>query len=323
MDIAAVEDQITRVVARLQSSVVSIDSVRMARDWRFGSVPLEGQGSGVIIDAKGHVVTNNHVVADADRVQVTLEDGRTFVGEVVGSDPATDVALVRVDASDLVSARFADSEKLRVGQFALAVGNALGLPGAPTVSLGVVSALGRPLPGTDFVLEGLIQTDAAINPGNSGGPLADINGDVIGINTAMIPFAQGVGFAIPANTVASVVGQILRNGRVVRPWLGISGVDVNPAISKRYNLGADSGVLVAEVSRGSPAEESGLRRGDVIVAADASEIKKMKDLLQALSKSGVGYGVRLFVSRYGRKQELSARLAEAPVQITERRRWRE
>ncbi len=263
------------------------------------------------------------MVADADRVQVSLADGRSFVGEVVGSDPETDVALVRVEARDLPAARFADSEKLKVGQFALAVGNALGLPGAPTVSLGVVSALGRPLPGTDFVLEGLIQTDAAINPGNSGGPLADINGDVIGINTAMIPFAQGLGFAIPSNTVTIVVDQIMRNGRVVRPWLGISGVDVTLAISRRYDLGTESGVLVAEVSRGSPAEGSGLRRGDVLVGAAGTEVKKMKDLLTALSKSKVGEGVTLSIVRFGRRYEASAKLAEAPVQLLEQRRRRE
>lgn len=320
MDMLGIEDQITEVVAQLQRSVVSIDSVRMARDWRFGTVPLEGQGSGVIIDSNGYIVTNNHVVDEADRVQVTLEDGRTFVGEVVGSDLATDIALVRVDAKDLPASKLADSERIKVGQFALAIGNAFGLPGAPTVSLGVVSALGRPLPGTDFVLEGLIQTDAAINPGNSGGPLANIAGEVMGINTAMMPFAQGLGFAIPAQTVKMVVDQILRNGRVVRPWLGVSGLDVNPAVARRYGLPTDSGVLVAEVSRGSPAEESGLRRGDVIVEAGDMEIKRMKDLLVALSKASVGGGARLAVLRFGRRYEVSARLVEAPVQTARRRR---
>jgi len=322
LDMVETERQITTVVAQLQRSVVSVGSVRMARDWRFGAVPLEGQGTGVIIDPKGYVVTNNHVVANAERVQVTLEDGRSFVGEVIGSDPATDIALVRVEAKDLPAARFADSEKLKVGQFALAIGNALGLPGAPTVSLGVVSAIGRPLPGTDFILEGFIQTDAAINPGNSGGPLADINGDVIGINTAMIPFAQGLGFAIPAHTVKTVVDQILSKGRVVRPWLGISGLDVTPAVSRRYNLGTESGVLVAEVSRGSPADEAGLRRGDVVVGVGDGEVKKMRDLLTALQTAGVGDGVRLVVIRFGRRYEVSARLEEAPVQVVERR-WRE
>jgi S1-C subfamily serine protease len=320
LDISGFEDQITKVVAQLQLSVVSIDSVRMAKDWRFGTVPLEGQGSGVIIDPSGYIVTNNHVIDQADRVQVTLEDGRTFVGEVVGSDPATDVALVRVDATDLPAARLADSEKLKVGQFALAVGNALGLPGAPTVSLGVVSALGRPLPGTDFVLEGLIQTDTAINPGNSGGPLANVDGEVIGINTAMIPFAQGLGFAIPAQTVKMVVDQILRNGRVVRPWLGISGLDVSPALARRYDLPSESGVLVGDVSRGSPADLCGFRRGDVIVGAGDLEVKKMKDLLLALARIAVGDGVKLIVMRNGRKYEVTARLEEAPIQMVDRRK---
>jgi S1-C subfamily serine protease len=320
LEIAEFEDRITKTVAELQRSVVSVDSVRVARDWRFGSVPLEGQGSGVIIDSRGYIVTNNHVVADADRVQVTIEDGRSFLGEVVGSDSATDIALVRVDARDLPAARLADSENLKVGQFALAVGNALGLPGAPTVSLGVVSGLGRPLPGTEFVLEGFIQTDAAINPGNSGGALADIDGGVIGINTAMIPFAQGVGFAIPAHTVKMVVDQILKNGRVIRPWLGISGLDVNPSIAQRYNLGTGSGVLVAEASRGSPADESGIRRGDVIVRAGETEVKEMKDLLLALSRAEIGDGVDLAVVRFGRRYDVKARLVEAPVQLAERRR---
>ena len=172
---------------------------------------------------------------------------------MIGSDPATDVALVRVNAENLPSATLGDSESLKVGQFVLAIGNALGLPGAPTVSMGVISALGRPLPGTDFVLEGLVQTDAAINPGNSGGPLADLEGRVIGINTAMIPFAQGVGFAIPSDTIKRIVDQISKHGRVVRPWLGISGLDVNPSIARRYGLSVESGVLLAEVMRDSPA----------------------------------------------------------------------
>jgi S1-C subfamily serine protease len=320
LSISEIENQVTEVVARLQRSVVSIDSVRMARDWRFGVVPLEGQGSGVIIDPSGYIVTNNHVIDRAERVQVTLEDGRTYVGEVIGSDPATDLALIRVHAEDLPAAKLADSEKIRVGQFALAVGNALGLPGAPTVSLGVVSALGRPLPGTDFIFEGLIQTDAAINPGNSGGPLADMRGDVMGINTAMIPFAQGMGFAIPAQTVKVVVGQILQHGRVVRPWLGISGRDVNEALARRYDLHAQTGVLVMEVSRASPAYEAGLRRGDVLVGVGDLDVKMMKDLLIALSKVAVGDGIKLAILRFGRRFDVLVRPVEMPVEMLARRR---
>ncbi len=320
MTLTSIEDQITEAVAKLEESVVSVDSTRLARDYRFGVVPLEGQATGVIIDEKGYIVTNNHVIDDAARVQVTLKDGRTFMGEVVGTDPATDVALIRVDASSLPAAKLGDSEKLKAGQLVLAVGNALGLPGAPTVSMGVISALGRPLPGTDFVLEGLIQTDASINPGNSGGPLADLNANVIGINTAMIPFAQGVGFAIPAHTVKRVIEQILQNGRVVRPWLGISGVDMNPAIARRYNLPLESGVLLVEIGRESPAYEAGLRVGDILVQLGDKEIKGMKDLVLALSKLSIGEVLKITLVRMGRKHETSVRLVEAPSQVLPRRR---
>ncbi|TMI30943.1 trypsin-like serine protease, partial [Candidatus Bathyarchaeota archaeon] len=216
--LSALENQVTEAVERLSESVVSIDSVRVTRDFRYGLVPIEGKGSGLIIDRSGYVITNNHVIDESTRVQVHLKDGRTFLGEVVGSDASTDIAVIKVQADNLPAASLGDSEKLKVGQIALAIGNTLGLQGGPTVSMGVVSALGRPLPGTDFIFEGLIQTDTAINPGNSGGPLADIGGNVIGMNTAMIPFAQGVGFAIPVNTMKWVVQQILEKGRVIRPW---------------------------------------------------------------------------------------------------------
>ncbi len=167
MGLTELEGQITGAVERLSESVVGIESTRITRDYRFGMVPVEGQGSGVIIDPRGIIVTNNHVVDESARVQVNLKDGRTFVGEVIGTDSATDVALVKVDAENLPFATLGDSEKLKVGQIVLAIGNALGLPGAPTVSMGLIGALGRPLPGTDFVVEGLIQTDAAINPGTA------------------------------------------------------------------------------------------------------------------------------------------------------------
>ncbi len=320
LTLASTEDRITESVAKLEVSVVSIDSTRLARDYRFGVVPLEGQASGVIIDGRGYIVTNNHVIDDAARVQVTLQDGRTFMGEVVGTDPATDLALIRVEANNLPAAKLGDSEKLKVGQIVLAVGNALGLPGAPTVSMGVISALGRPLPGTDFVLEGLIQTDASINPGNSGGPLADLNANVIGINTAMIPFAQGVGFAIPAHTVKRVIEQILQNGRVVRPWLGISGVDVSPAIARRYNLPLESGVLLVEIGREGPAYEAGLRVGDIIVKMGDEEINDMKDLVLALSKLSIGDVLKISLVRMGRKYDTSVRLVEAPSQVLPTRR---
>ena len=318
MELSDLNDQIVKAVEKLSGSVVSIDSVRLARDYRFGVVPLEGQASGVIIDSTGYIVTNNHVIDGAAKVQVTLKDGRTFVGEVVGTDPATDVALVRVDGVNLPVANLGDSESLKAGQIVLAIGNALGLPGGPTVSMGVIGALGRPLPGTDFVLEGFIQTDAAINPGNSGGPLADLSGNVIGINTAMIPFAQGVGFAIPTHTVNRVVEQIIRHGRVVRPFLGISGVDMNLAIARRFNLPVDSGVLLADVGRDTPAYEGGLRSGDIIFRVGDQEVKQMRDLLLSLSGVSVGNVLRIRFVRGGREYDTSVRLVESPNQVAQR-----
>ena len=263
--LSAFENQITGAVEKLSESVVSIDSVRVARDLGYGFIPIEGKGSGVIIDAKGYVVTNNHVIDGAARVQIHLKDGHSYVGEVVGADPATDIAILKVETENFPAASLGDSEKLKVGQIVLAMGNSLGLQGGPTVSMGVISALGRPLPGADFIFEGLIQTDTAINPGNSGGPLADLNGNVIGINTAMIPYAQGVGFAIPVNTVKWATNQLFEKGRVVRPWLGIVGASLDKALARRYDLPAESGVLVVEVDPHGPAYEAGLRVGDVVV----------------------------------------------------------
>ena len=311
MAISGFEGQVTQAVEKLSESIVSVNSMRLERRF-FGMVPLEGQGSGIILDSKGLVITNNHVIDGASQVRVNLRDGRTFTGEVVGTDEATDVAVIRVDASDLPAAELGDSEALKVGQFVLAIGNALALPGGPTVSMGVLSAKGRPLPGSDFIYEGLLQTDAAVNPGNSGGPLADLEGRVIGITTMMKPYAQGMGFAIPINTVKRVAQEILENGGVSRQWIGISGVDVTPQLARRYNLQAESGFLIAEVAPRSPADHAGIRSGDVVVGADGGEVKRTKDLLIAISRVGAGGSVRLDVDRMGRRGTLDVRPSEAP-----------
>src|SRR5881296_583221 len=317
--LSSFENQITGAVERLSESVVNIDSVRVTRNFSYGFVPIEGKGSGIIIDPHGLVITNNHVIDGAARVQVHLKDGRSFVGEVVGSDSSTDIAVIHVEADNLPSANLGDSEHLKVGQIALAIGNSFGLQGGPTVSMGVISALGRPLPGADFIFEGLIQTDTAINPGNSGGPLADINGRVIGLNTAMIPYAQGVGFAIPSNTVKFVSNQILEHGRVIRPWLGISGANLNPALARRYDIPTDSGVLVVEIDSRGPAYEAGLRVGDVLVELGSQKVREMKDVISALSKHQVREYVDVGFVRLGGRRNASIRLIESPAQIIERR----
>jgi serine protease Do len=314
----------TAAVERLSESVVSINSTRFSRNFRYGPIPVEGMGSGVIIDSTGYIVTNDHVIDDADRVRIDLKDGRTFCGEVVGEDEETDVALVKIvndgkysnNNHDIIlpAATLGDSGKLKVGQIAIAVGNAFGLPGGPTISAGVISALGRSLPGADFIFEGLIQTDAAVNPGNSGGPLADLQGNVVGINQAMMPYAQGVGFAIPINTVKRVVEQIIERGRVVRPWLGISGVALNSSIARRFGLSSsDSGVLIIEVSPRSPAYEAGLRPGDVVVQIGSYQIKQIADILSALSKFSIGENVIITLVRMGITRRFSLRLMEAPA----------
>ncbi len=311
MAISSFEGQVTQAVEKLSESIVSVSSMRLERRF-FGIIPLEGQGSGIILDRKGLIVTNNHVIDGASQVNVSLKDGRIFTGEVVGADEATDVAVIRLEADDLPAAELGDSEALRVGQFVLAIGNALALPGGPTVSMGVLSAKGRPLPGSDFIFEGLRQTDAAVNPGNSGGPLADLDGRIIGITTMMIPYAQGMGFAIPINTVKKIAQEILESGRISRKWIGISGIDVTPQLARRYNLQTESGFLVAEVVPRSPADFAGIRNGDVVVGADGNEVKHTKDLLLAISKVGAGATIRLDVNRMGRRGGLDVKPSEAP-----------
>jgi len=311
MALSGFENQVTQAVEKLSESIVSVSSMRLERRF-FGIIPSEGQGSGIILDRKGLIITNNHVIDGANQVHVSLKDGRTFTGEVVGSDEATDVAVIRVETPDLPAAELGDSETLRVGQIVLAIGNALALPGGPTVSMGVLSAKGRPLPGSDFIFEGLLQTDAAVNPGNSGGPLADLDGRIIGITTLMIPFAQGMGFAIPINTVKKIAQEILENGRVTRRWIGISGIDVTPQLARRYNLQTESGFLVAEVVPRSPADHAGLRNGDVVVGAGGSNVKQTKDLLLAISKVGAGDNISIDINRMGRRGVLEVRPTESP-----------
>jgi serine protease Do len=312
MALSGFEDRVTGAVEKVSESIVSVSSMRLERRF-FGIAPSEGQGSGIVLDGKGLIVTNNHVIDGASQVHVTLKDGRTFTGEVVGSDEATDVAVIRVEADELPAAELGDSETLRVGQFVLAIGNALALPGGPTVSMGVLSAKGRPLPGSDFIFEGLLQTDAAVNPGNSGGPLSDLDGKIIGITTMMIPYAQGMGFAIPINTVKRIAQEILETGRVSRRWIGISGIDVSPQLARRYNLQSSSGFLVAEVVQRSPADHAGLRNGDVITGAAGAEVKHTKDLLVAVSKVETGGVLSLEVNRLGRHGTIEVRPSEAPA----------
>lgn len=312
MPLSKLEERITTAVESLGRSVAGVESLRgEARRPRAG-LALPARATAVVIDRKGYLVTNQHVVEGASQVVVHLVDGRTLPAEVLGGDAVTDVALLRVDAIDAPAAALGDSESLKVGQMVLAIGHALGLPGGPTVSTGVVSALGRPLPGSDFVFEGLIQTDAAINPGNSGGPLADLSGSVIGLNTAVVPFAQGVGFAIPAHAVRRILEELRREGRVVRPWVGAVVADLRPEVARGRGLVPWSGLLVTEVVRRSPAHRAGLRPGDVLHRVGPFEVRRVRDLLEGLSKFPVGSDVDVAIERRGQPIVASLPLEEHP-----------
>lgn len=298
----AYSNAVTGVVEKVGPAVVSIGIKKQMRHNQFG----EGEGSGVIITPDGFILTNNHVVEDADLLEVHLTDGSHYPARIVGTDPATDLAVVRVSAdSQLPTAILGNSDKLRVGQLAIAIGNPLGFQS--TVSTGVISALGRSLRGQQGrLIENVIQTDVSLNPGNSGGPLVDSRGRVIGINSAMIYRAQGISFAIPVNTATWVVSEILTKGRVRRAYLGLSG-QVRP-ISRRaqryFELANDSVVEAVSVERGGPAYRGGLRAGDQIVALDGKPIGNVDDIHRLLTGHPGGTPVNLTVLRGRQRLEL-------------------
>lgn len=310
------EGKVVGAVSKVSKSVLNISTVQLVRDHFFNLYPIGGIGSGVAVDHAGHIITNHHVVAGSRKVVVTTYSGARYEGWVVGVDPATDIAVVKARAEDVQPAELGDSDVLRVGQLAIAIGNPFGflLRGGPTVTIGVISALNRYIRLEDGrVYENLIQTDAAINPGNSGGPLIDTSGKVIGVNTAMISQAQGIGFAVPVNTVKTILEDLIRFGRVVRPWLGIVGMDVTKEISRYYGLSVDEGVLVVRVVPDGPAAEAEIEEGDVIVSIDGARISSIQDLQAVIKKRGVGSQVEVLIKRGGFEGVAKVKLAEAPT----------
>ena len=269
-----------------------------------------GMGSGVIVSPDGYVVTNNHVVDGAGELTVTLPDKREFKGKVVGTDPKTDLAVVKIDARNLPYANWGDSSKLEVGEYVLAIGNPFGLNS--TVTLGIVSALGRGRMGiTQY--EDFIQTDAAINPGNSGGALVNTNGELVGINTAIISQTggyQGVGFAVPVTMVKPVFDSLVKNGKVVRGFLGIGIQDLNQDLSKSFGLKEAKGALVSNVAEESPADKAGIKQGDVIVGYQGAPIEDAAALQRAVTRTAVGTKAMLKVIRNGHEQEVAATIGE-------------
>jgi serine protease Do len=315
MALADLEARIASAVDAVGPSVAAVETLRVGGRWRGPGFAAPSQATALVTDRDGYLVTNQHVVEGAARLTVRLADGREMPAEVVGGDEVTDLAVVKVDTPDLPAARLGDSQALRVGQFVLAVGHALGLPGGPTVSLGVVSALARPLPGTDFVFEGLLQTDAAINPGNSGGPLVDLSGSVVGINTAMVPFAQGVGFALPIHAARRITDELRRTGRVVRPWIGVQVAELSPPLARQLSLAPGIGLFVAEVVARSPAHRAGIRAGDILTSVGPFEVRTVRELLEALARFPVGSDVDLAFRRRGEGLSASVPLQESPEAV--------
>lgn len=275
------------------------------RDFFGGGVPQEriqrALGSGVIVSRDGYIVTNNHVVGGADDVEVRLSDERVFPAKIIGTDPKSDLAVIKIDAGNLPVIRVGDSSKLRVGNFVLAVGNPFGLEG--TVTHGIISALGRTGLNIGVDYENFIQTDAPINPGNSGGALVNTNGELIGINTAILSGSGtnvGIGFAIPANLAMNIVRSIEKTGKVVRGWLGVTVQEVTPQIAKAMGLEIPRGALVAEVSKDSPAGRAGIRQGDIITAINAVEVKDASSIRLLVSEILPGTKVPIRVVREGK-----------------------
>ncbi|MGC9504325.1 HhoA/HhoB/HtrA family serine endopeptidase [Baaleninema sp.] len=325
---------VTDVVNRVGPAVVRIDAERTVTSPQ-GLTPFEdpffrqffgvpqmpqervqrGSGSGFVLNADGHIVTNAHVVEGADTVTVTLKDGRSFDGRVIGSDPITDVAVVKIDADNLPTLKFADSDNLQPGEWAIAIGNPLGLDN--TVTTGIISATGRSSSeiGVPDKRVEFIQTDAAINPGNSGGPLLNQNGEAIGMNTAIIQNAQGLGFAIPANTVSRIAEELIATGRVRHPYLGIQMVTLTPEIKNNLNrnpnsgltVEEDEGILIVRVMANSPAAEAGLRAGDVLLSIDGKTVTTADEVQQAVADVDVGQTLRLELKRNGETLTLEVR----------------
>jgi serine protease Do len=306
------EESIVNAVEKVNKSVVNIASVRMMQDQLFRVFPVQGVGSGIIIDDKGHILTNNHVIEGTDRLRVTLGDSKQVSAKVVGTDDETDLAVVRaepleINSNDAVKfqpVNLGNSEELKVGQIVMAVGNPFGLTGGPTVTAGIISSLNRNVQFENGILE-LVQTDAAINPGNSGGPLINTKGEVVAINTAKIPYGQGIGFAVPINTVKSILNDLIENGHVTRPWLGISTVKLNPRIASFYRLPIVRGALIVNVEPYSPADNAGLRRGDIIEEIDGNKIESPSQISSYIRKKKmINDRVTVIVNRYGRVYEV-------------------
>jgi serine protease Do len=301
------------VVERVEPSVVYISVEYVDSSFFFQTVRTK-TGSGVLVSPEGYIMTNNHVVEDARSVEVVLpNDTTTYEAEIVGTDPFTDLAVIKIEGHDFPSVSFADTSRLRIGDWVIAIGNALGLEGGPSVTVGIVSNLDRSLTLGESRYYDIIQTDAAINPGNSGGPLVDLRGNVVGINTFIISTAENIGFAINASTASRVYDDVVQSGRVTNPYLGVRLQTMTPALASSLDLPRDRGVLVAFVEAGSPSDTAGLKVNDVITQFQGQDVNEASQVIKLLWHYKVGDSVTITFWRGSELHETSVTLAERPA----------
>jgi|Deesub1362A_J573_1020465.scaffolds.fasta_scaffold02872_5 S1-C subfamily serine protease len=322
------EEIVTRIFEETLPSVVHITTERNAVGFSH-PVPIEGTGTGIIIREDGYILTNDHVVSNASKIIVVLYTGEEYEATLVGTDPMTDIAVIKIPARNLKPANLGDSSQLKPGQLAIAIGNPFRFDN--TVTVGVISALNRTIEASrGYKIRGIIQTDAAINPGNSGGPLINSRGEVIGVNTAIFSTSegfQGIGFAIPINTAKEVAESIIEKGKVIRPWMGITGVDLTPPLAEKLNLSIKQGAIVIDVTPGSPAEEAGLqgsegtpgeedfKLGDIIVEMAGIEIKNMDDVIRVVLMHNIGDTIEVKYYRNGEFNVTYITLGERPPNL--------
>jgi len=319
------------VYEKVADGVVNVTSIAVQMDFFFNPFPTQGSGSGSILDTKGHILTNHHVVANAQKLEVTLADGSKWPAKLIGSDSESDLAVIKIDApkEKLKVIPMGDSKNLRIGQKVLAIGNPFGLE--RTLTTGIISSLGRTIRSdVGTLMEDIIQTDAAINPGNSGGPLLNSEGEIIGVNSAMVSpsgGSVGIGFAIPVNTVKKVVPELIAKGYISYPWIGATVQSLIPEVAKSLKLKVERGAMIAEVVKGGPADKAGLKGGnrksqfgnmivivggDIVVKADQHDVKTHDELIRYIREKRPGANMILKVYREGKFEEVKVVLGERP-----------
>jgi len=308
---------VVEAAGQVTPAVVGVTNMIRTYDFYQGQQRLQerASGSGVIINSQGYIATNYHVISQAEEIIVTLGTGEEIDARVVGQDPGTDLAVLKIDKTDLPAASFGDSDRLQVGELAIAIGNPLGLEFQQSVTVGVISALERSIRigEQDF---SFVQTDAAINQGNSGGPLINAIGEVIGINTAKIniPGVEGMGFAIPSNEVEKIIQELIEHGRIIRPWIGVMIMEIDQEVAQRFELPVTQGLLVEEVVSGGPAERAGLQGGDIIIELGGEEIDTFDRLREVIEDHEIGEEVSLVVLRQEEELSFNVTFEEMPEQ---------